>query len=103
MGKKKKGEQQESSKVRIPQEGEILGIVEMFVGGDKMRVICDDGEERLCRIPGRLRKRVWIRVGDLILVRPWKYQKGRGDVIHVYTRTQANWLKKNGHIKNLEI
>ena len=102
MSKKKKKEKE--TKIRLPEsEDEVFGIVEMFVGGDKMRVICDDGKERLCRIPGRLRKRVWIRVGDLVLVKIWKYMKDRGDVIAVYTPTEANWLKRNGYIKQLEI
>ncbi|MEM0333315.1 MAG: translation initiation factor eIF-1A [Candidatus Aenigmatarchaeota archaeon] len=97
-------EELEISRIRIPQEGEVLGIVEMMLGGDRMKVICDDGKERICRIPGKLRKRVWIREGDLILVEPWKIQGDkRGDVVFRYTPTQANWLKKNGYIKSLQV
>ncbi|MGC9059137.1 MAG: translation initiation factor eIF-1A, partial [Candidatus Aenigmatarchaeota archaeon] len=78
--------------------------VEAMVGGDRMKVSCDDGKERICRIPGKLRKRVWIREGDLVLILPWKIQGDkRGDVVFRYTPTQANWLKKNGYIKNLQI
>jgi len=97
-------EELEISRIRIPKEGEVLGIVEMMLGGDRMKVICDDGKERICRIPGKLRKRVWIREGDLILVEPWKIQGDkRGDVVFRYTPTQANWLKKNGYIKSLQV
>ena len=69
MGKKKfqpSQEELEIARIRVPKEGEVLGIVELMLGGDKMRVRCDDGKVRICRIPGKLRKRVWIRVGDLI-------------------------------------
>jgi len=97
-------EEMEIAKIRLPREGEVLGIVEAMVGGDRMKVICDDGKERICRIPGKLRKRVWIKEGDLILVMPWKVQSDkRGDVIFRYTPTQASWLKKNGYIKNLQV
>jgi len=97
-------EEMEIARIRLPKEGEVLGVVEAMVGGDRMKVICDDGRERICRIPGKLRKRVWIKEGDLILVMPWKIQGDkRGDVIFRYTPTQASWLKKNGYIKNLEI
>jgi len=97
-------EEMEIARIRLPKEGEVLGIVETMVGGDRMKVICDDGKERICRIPGKLRKKVWIKEGDLILVMPWKVQEDkRGDVIFRYTPTQASWLKKNGYIKNLEI
>ncbi len=105
MGKKKfepSEEEVEIARIRIPKEGEVLGIVELMLGGDKMKVRCDDGKVRICRIPGRLRKKTWIRVDDLVLVQPWEAQKDeRGDVIFKYTPTQANWLKRKGYIKSI--
>ena len=105
MGKKKyelSEEEEEILRTRKPQEGEVLGIVLQMLGGDKMLVACDDGKERIVRIPGKLRKRVWIRVGDLILVQPWKVMSDRrGDAIFRYTRTQARWLQEKGYLKNL--
>jgi translation initiation factor 1A len=103
MGKKKfqpTQEEIEIAKIRIPQQGEVLGIVEQMLGGDKLRVKCYDGNTRICRIPGRLRKRVWINVGDLVLIQPWKVQsQERGDVIFKYTPTQASWLERKGYLK----
>ena len=96
--------EEEFEKVRVPKENEVLGIVEQMLGGDRMLVICDDGKERICRIPGKLRKRVWIKPGDLILVKPWKIQGDkRGDVVYRYTPTEANWLKRLGYVKTLEV
>lgn len=103
MGKKKfrlTKEEMEIARIRTPREGEILGIIEMMLGADKVRARCEDGNTRICRIPGRLRKRVWVRVGDLILVKPWKVQSNeRADLIFRYTYTQANWLRRKGFIK----
>ena len=97
-------EELEISRIRIPRLPEVLGSVEMLVGGDKMKVKCDDGNERLCRIPGKLRKRVWIRAGDLVLVKPWTVQSNeRGDIAFRYTHTQAGWLKRKGFVKTIEI
>ncbi|MBI2084083.1 MAG: translation initiation factor eIF-1A [Candidatus Aenigmarchaeota archaeon] len=94
-------EEIEISRTRMPKAPEVLGIVEMMLGGDKMRVRCNDGNTRICRIPGRLRKRVWIRVGDLILVGPWTTQSSeRGDVVFRYTPTQANWLRRRNIVKD---
>jgi len=107
VGKKKREmmtEEEEIARTRIPKEGEVLGIVELMLGSDKLRVQCDDGKTRIVRIPGKLRKRVWIRTGDLILVQPWKVMSDtRGDVIWRYTHTQARWLQRKGYIKNLLI
>ena len=95
-------EEIEISRIRVPHEPEVLGIVEMMVGGDKMRVKCDDGFMRVVRIPGRLRKKVWTRPGDLILVEPWKLTKEKkGDLVFRYTSTQASWMKRKGFIKTL--
>lgn len=96
-------EELEISRIRIPRLPEILGLVEALVGGDKMKVKCDDGNERLCRIPGKLRKRVWIRAGDLVLVKPWSVQgHERGDIAFRYTQTQASWIKRKGYVKTIE-
>lgn len=95
-------EELEISRIRTPRSSEVLGFVEEMVGGDRLRVKCDDGNGRICRIPGKLRKRVWIRVGDLVLVEPWVVQTNeRGNIAFVYTRTQANWIKKRGFLKTI--
>ncbi len=97
-------EQKEIARIRTPRKGEIFCVIETMLGGDRMKARCADGNERICRIPGRLRKRVWMRPGDLILVKPWVVQEDeRGDVIYRYTRTQRNWLKRKGKIKNLSL
>ena len=92
--------EEEISRIRIPRKPEVLGVVESMLGGDKLRVKCDDENTRICRIPGRLRKKVWIRTGDLVLIEPWNAQSNeRGDVIFRYTATQANWLRRKGFVK----
>ena len=105
MGKKKFEMSQEDievSRIRTPRQGEVLGVIEMMLGADKVRVKCDDGNVRICRIPGRLRKRVWVKTGDLILVQPWHVQANeRGDVIFRYTPTQTNYLKRKGFAKSI--
>ena len=107
MGKKKfqpSPEEVELAKIRIPRSNEVLGIAEALVGGDKVRVRCDDGKTRICRIPGRLRKRVWISIGDIVLVEPWKVEtEKRGDIVFRYTSTQASWLKRKGYAKAIEL
>jgi len=75
-----------------------------MLGSDKLRVQCDDGKERIVRIPGKLRKRVWIRVGDTILIQPWKVMTDRrADVIWRYTKTQVKWLERKGYLKSIAV
>ncbi len=91
----------EESPIRIAKENEVYGIVDSWYGKDRVIVICDDGVNRICRISGRVIKKFWLKVGDVVLVRIWPFDKSKGDVIHVYTFSEAQWLKKNGYIKNL--
>jgi len=67
-----------------------------------LRVDCIDGIERLCRIPGKLRRRVWIRVGDLVVIKPWEIEPNKkADIVWRYTKTQAFYLKRQGRIGEL--
>ncbi len=98
--KKKKGLGEEKPvRVRLPRREEIIGIIEQRVGGNKMLVNCLDGKTRNCRVPGRLRRRLWLRPGDIVIVEPWELNKERGDIIFKYTHTQISWLKKKGYLK----
>jgi len=91
---------QEPTRVRTPYGRELLGVVEAMLGVNKLRVRCQDNKIRLCRIPGRLRKRVWMREGDIVLVEPWSIQGDtNGDIVMKYTHTQASWLRRKGILK----
>lgn len=83
-------------RVRLPyrKKGELFGIADQLLGGSRIRVVCADGKSRLCRIPGRMKKRKWIREGDLVIIRPWSFQDEKADVVWRYTRTEASNLSK---------
>ncbi|MBS3176213.1 translation initiation factor eIF-1A [Candidatus Woesearchaeota archaeon] len=96
-------EQEQLSRVRLPRAPETLGIVEQRVGGSRMKVRCLDGKNRICRIPGRLKRRLWVREGDIVLVEPWEFcGEGKGDVIFKYKPIQVRFLQRRGYLKNLE-
>jgi len=91
-------------RVRIPQNKEILGLVQQRLGGSRMRVLCLDGKERICRIPGRLRRALWVRENDIVIIEPWELGgDAKGDVIYKYrSRAEVQFLKKKGYLKNIE-
>ena len=100
MGKKKVITEEELKELVLPAEGEVLGVAVQMLGFDRLLVKCTDGHNRLCRIRGKMKRKVWIRVGDVVLVAPWDFQGDqRGDVVWRYTKGQADWLRRNGHIK----
>ncbi len=48
----------------IPRGNEVIGTVSKISGASKFLVSCTDGNERLCSIPGRFRRRFWIKIND---------------------------------------
>lgn len=95
--------QQEITRIRLPRGRQVFGIVLRRLGGSRMEVRCLDGKARICRIPGRLRRTLWVREGDTIIVEPWELSGDyKGDVILKYTKSQIEWLKKRGYLKQLE-
>jgi len=89
-------------RVKTPKDGEVIGVVDQRVGGNRMIVKCFDDKERNCRIPGSKRRRLWIRNGDTVIVKPWEFDGDtRGDLIFKYTPAQVDWLKKKGFIKEV--
>ncbi len=73
----------------------MFGIVEKLSGASRLNVMCEDGFTRSSRIPGKMKKRMWIREGDLVIVKPWPFQNEKADVVYRYTQTQANYLSRN--------
>jgi len=99
LGKKKIISEEEIADMVLPVANDVLGIAIRLLGFDRVLVKCQDGHERLCRIRGKMKRRVWIRQGDIVLVSPWDFQSDkRGDIIWRYKRNQAEWLKKNGYL-----
>lgn len=93
--------EEEIIRVRIPEGSEVLGVVEELLGASRFKVRCDDGNTRLCRIPGKFRKRVKIKAGDVVLIKPWNVEpETKGDIEWIYTKTQTEWLKRKGLLKD---
>jgi translation initiation factor 1A len=99
VGKKKVKSEEELRNMVLPVANDVIGIAEKMLGFDRVLVKCQDGHERLCRIRGKMKRRMWIRQGDIVLVSPWDFQSDkRGDIIWRYKRNQAEWLRRNGYL-----
>ena len=102
--KKKQGNVGEVTlRVSLPYKpkGEMFAVAETFQGGSRLQVICEDGIRRMGRIPGKLRRRMWVRENDLLIVVPWSFQDSKADVKFRYTPTQTANLKRRGKIPEI--
>jgi len=100
---KENSEPQKVGRVPLPSGREVIGIIESRLGGNKMMVSCMDGKSRNCRVPGRLRRRLWLRPNDVVIIEPWELDDTKGDVLLKYKPNQIQWLRKNGHLEKEEM
>jgi translation initiation factor 1A len=100
MGKRKITNEGNLEKMLLPSGNDVLGMAVRMLGAERIMVKCQDGKERLCRSRGKLKRRVWIREGDVVLVSPWDFQSDtKGDIYWRYRRNQADWLRNKGYLK----
>ena len=93
---------QEIVRVKLPHGKEVFGIIEQRVGASRMIVKCLDGKARNCRVPGRMKRRLWLREGDVVIVEPWEFDNEKGDILFKYNPAQIDWLKRKGYLKEIE-
>ena len=99
MGKKKVISEEQISTLVLPATTDVLGVAKKLLGFDRVLLRCQDGKERLCRIRGKMKRRVWIREGDVVLVSPWDFQSDkRGDIIWRYRRNQVELLRSRRYL-----
>ncbi len=100
--KSQQGEDGQVIRVRLPDEskGEVLGQIIQLLGGNLLLVRCVDGHVRKVRIPGKYRKRMWSRTGDVVLVIPefGLHPEEKGVLEHRYSKNHAQFLYEQGLI-----
>nr|WP_246589352.1 translation initiation factor eIF-1A [Methanofollis formosanus] len=98
--KKKNTTEGEVVRVRLPNKKnkEMFASADLMLGANHIRVRCFDGTTRVGRIKGKIKKRVWIREGDVLIVVPWDFQADKCDIIYRYTRPQVDWLRGHGYL-----
>jgi translation initiation factor 1A len=99
MGKRKVKNEGSLQKMLLPSANDVLGVASRVLGAERFLVKCQDGKERLCRIRGKMKRRAWVREGDIVLVSPWDFQSDkRGDIFWRYRKNQTEWLRGHGYL-----
>ena len=97
MGKMKsrnsKAGSTEKSARKLPRGDMQYAVVREMSGGSRMSALCEDGNNRMVRIPGKLKRRMWCRPNDLILIKPWPIQGDiKADLVYRYLPAERSWL-----------
>jgi len=103
MGKQFQEEQPEQKvRAKIPRKGQFIGIIDQRVGGSRMLIKCSDGKTRNCKVPGRLRRGMWLREGNYVIVEPWEFDNTKGSIMFKYTPAAVDQLRKKGLLDGIE-
>ncbi|KAI9596468.1 nucleic acid-binding protein, partial [Syncephalis fuscata] len=88
----------EKRELILKDEGQEYAQVLKMLGNGRLEAQCFDGEKRLAHIRGKLRKKVWINNGDIILLSLREFQDNKADVIMKYNADEARALQKAGEL-----
>ncbi len=69
-----------------------------MLGNGRLDAQCFDGTKRLCHIRGKMRKKVWVNQGDIVLISLRDFQDGKADVILKYSSEESRRLKAQGEL-----
>jgi translation initiation factor 1A len=92
---------QENVRARIPRGDQFIGLVEKRLGGSRMTIRAMDGTTIMARVPGRSKKYLWIREGDIVLLEPWEFDKKKADLTYKYKPNEIKQLEKKGLLGDL--
>ncbi|ENN83280.1 hypothetical protein YQE_00361, partial [Dendroctonus ponderosae] len=85
--------EKEKRELIFKEFGQEYAQVTKMLGNGRLDAMCFDGVKRLGIIRAKLRKKVWINQGDIILLGLRDYQDAKADVILKYTPEEARNLK----------
>merc|ERR1719184_201759 len=86
----------------LKEQNQEYARVESLCGDGRMMVNCMDGASRLGKVRGQMRKRVYVRVGDWVLVSLREIDQKKCDIILKYSEDECRQLKKQNEIKEFD-
>ncbi|XP_028412105.1 eukaryotic translation initiation factor 1A, Y-chromosomal-like isoform X1 [Dendronephthya gigantea] len=98
---RRRGKNENESEKRelvFKEDGQEYAQVTKMLGNGRLEALCFDGTTRLCHIRGKLRKKVWINAGDIILLGLRDFQDNKADVILRYNPDEAMSLRAYGEL-----
>lgn len=93
-----KNDNDDKRELIFKEDGQEYAQVLRMLGNGRLEAHCMDGVKRLCHIRGKMRKKVWVNTGDIVLVGLREYQDEKADVILKYMADEARSLKAYGEL-----
>lgn len=83
----------------VAEDGQIYARVTKVLGDGRFVCTCfGDGATRLAVVRGRLRRRAWIRSGEVVLLSLRAFQDAKSDIIDKYTPDEVRRLVRTDEL-----
>ena len=83
-------QQGEKRELFLKEEGQDYAQILRLLGQGRVEANCfENNTKRMCTIRGKLRNRVWINAGDIILISLREFGDDKADVIHKFYPEEA--------------
>lgn len=92
--------------IQVKTAGQEYGKVTKLLGNSNCMIYCFDQKQRIGKVCGQMRKRVWLKVDDIVLVsmREFEDSDRKCDILLKYYPEEAKELKAIGELpEDLEI
>ena len=96
--KRGKKEGYETKALRLKEDGQEYAQITACKGNCRFDVKCFDGKDRIAILCGKMRKRVFVNMKDIVLVSIRDFQDDKCDIIDLYDDTLVHQLKSGNHI-----
>jgi len=93
--KRKKGKKMIETERELQYKTEMqeYGQITRLLGDSRLEVQCVDGVKRVGHIRGKIKKKVWMTTGDVVLVALREFEKEKCDVLLKYSEDEVRKLK----------
>lgn len=95
---KSSGQQSFRREIIFKEYGQEYALITKMLGSGHCECKCFDDVVRMGNIRGKMRRRVWISVGDIVLCGLRDYQDEKVDIIHKYSPDEVHNLRTMGEI-----
>jgi len=104
---KEKPEEEQSDefmprRAKMPNKGQLIGLVTQRLGGNRMSVQATDNKVRNCRVPGKYKRKFWLRPGDAVIIQPWQDDDDKADIVFQYKKGARFQLDKTGILDKIK-
>lgn len=104
---KNKNPQTQVTRTTIRAEhNQLYAKVLKRMGNNKISVVCSDGQVRICSIPGKYRKKMWLNPDDILLIDLETHGSSKSNVCtmnHKYNCKDIDSLKQENMLGHMEV